>query len=602
VGTETVKDSIVVHYTINGGGLVREKITLTEPMAAGASQEYTFTKPASIQKSGSYALDVVALAFNDNKCGNHYPSRRVLNYGGSERKIFETDKFEGCGFVLLNTGLVGSEHKWTLNGNAVGDNGPILNVTQSGTVRVEVTNAGCPGDPLIANLTVTVNAIPEITAKSVEEVCGKDVPNGLTLKINETGSSDFTYTWKRRRNPPLAPEIISSTNELTVRQNENLIAEMTNKTTKCTNSKEVTVRIWNVKADLVAPTACGRQIIEASNATTGEGCQYRWWIDSLCTGNWILAQDWSRSSGLRSIAHYDLKRACYKVDIKDPLGCGESTDTVGFITADDQPKEGSNTRLEAHPACSHNVGTREDPVRTTIPIVRVADADIFADTAIFKSRMLHFVADYDEGATKVTGYRWMFPANKRANLRVFVKDGNGTKRATDLTDVSPDLANQPCISLFVVGNAAVQDVACTLRVYSAIQDPVIVNPAQGKFGCFSDYVYIFNAVLSNPNWVEDAPEIKCGNVRREKGVTNAYEVMVYPNPSTGVYSINADLKAVENLDAQVFDINGRLIFQQTWTGAESYAKEIDLSHVPAGVYILKLMGDKGFVSQRLVKE
>jgi hypothetical protein len=602
VGTAPIRDSIVVQYTINGGGLVRERIRLSQPMDAGATQEYTFQKPASIAKSGSYALDVVALAFNDNKCANHYPSRRVLNYGGSDRKIFQTDKFTGCGFVLLNTGLVGSEHKWTLNGNPVGDNGPILNVTQSGTVRVEVTNAGCPGDPLTADLTVTVNPIPEITAKAVEEVCGKEVPNGLTLKINEAGSTQFDYVWKRRRIPPLAPEIIGNANELTVRQNENLIAEMTDKATGCTNTKDISVRIWNVKADLVAPTACGRQVIEANNPTTGEGCLYRWWIDSLCTGKWTLAQDWSRSSGLRSISHYELKRACYKVDIKDPLGCGESTDTIGFVTAEEQPAEGKTKRLEAHPACSHNIGTPEDPIRSTIPIVRVADADIYEDTTIFKSRMLHFVADYDEGATKYTGHRWMFPANKRANLRVFAKNGNGTRRILDLTDVSTELANQECISLFVVNNAAVQDVRCTLRVYSAIQDPVVVDPARGKFGCFNDYVYVFNAVLSNPNWVEDSPEIKCGNVKRENRVTDAYEVMVYPNPSTGVYSINADLKAVENLNAQVFDINGRLIFQQTWTGAESYTKEIDLSHVPAGVYILKLMGEKGFVSQRLVKE
>ena len=65
------------------------------------------------------------------------------------------------------------------------------------------------------------------------------------------------------------------------------------------------------------------------------------------------------------------------------------------------------------------------------------------------------------------------------------------------------------------------------------------------------------------------------------------EVSVYPNPSNGVFNVNTSLN--ETLNANVFDVAGKLIYTSTLSNSST----IDLSNFGKGTYILELSNSKG---------
>lgn len=65
------------------------------------------------------------------------------------------------------------------------------------------------------------------------------------------------------------------------------------------------------------------------------------------------------------------------------------------------------------------------------------------------------------------------------------------------------------------------------------------------------------------------------------------EVSVYPNPSNGVFNVNTSSN--ETLNANVFDVAGKLIYTSTLSNSST----IDLSNFGKGTYILELSNSKG---------
>ena len=65
------------------------------------------------------------------------------------------------------------------------------------------------------------------------------------------------------------------------------------------------------------------------------------------------------------------------------------------------------------------------------------------------------------------------------------------------------------------------------------------------------------------------------------------EVSVYPNPSNGVFNVNISVN--ETLNANVFDVAGKLIYTSTLSNSST----IDLSNFGKGTYILELSNSKG---------
>lgn len=73
-------------------------------------------------------------------------------------------------------------------------------------------------------------------------------------------------------------------------------------------------------------------------------------------------------------------------------------------------------------------------------------------------------------------------------------------------------------------------------------------------------------------------------------------INVYPNPTRGSLTITRE--SSEAWQAAVLDLQGRLLMQQGLSGATS---QLDLSHLPAGMYLLRLSDGQGLRSVRVEK-
>ena len=75
------------------------------------------------------------------------------------------------------------------------------------------------------------------------------------------------------------------------------------------------------------------------------------------------------------------------------------------------------------------------------------------------------------------------------------------------------------------------------------------------------------------------------------------ELMVYPNPSTGL--VNVDLgDEVSRVELTITELLGRIVFRESFTNTSSV--RMDLSGLGKGAYILNTVSEDGAVSTPLV--
>jgi hypothetical protein len=77
------------------------------------------------------------------------------------------------------------------------------------------------------------------------------------------------------------------------------------------------------------------------------------------------------------------------------------------------------------------------------------------------------------------------------------------------------------------------------------------------------------------------------------------EIYLYPNPVSDRFSVSCGLKMIKRLS--VLDLKGQIFFDQEI--AESNKFVVDLSQIPAGVYVVRVeTNNKGNMIRRLVKK
>lgn len=75
------------------------------------------------------------------------------------------------------------------------------------------------------------------------------------------------------------------------------------------------------------------------------------------------------------------------------------------------------------------------------------------------------------------------------------------------------------------------------------------------------------------------------------------QIEIFPNPTSGLIQINADLGGRKELT--VMTISGQSVLEDSFL---SKKKTLDLSSLPAGMYLVKLTSKEGNVTQRIIKE
>ncbi|MBK7965766.1 MAG: T9SS type A sorting domain-containing protein [Bacteroidetes bacterium] len=75
------------------------------------------------------------------------------------------------------------------------------------------------------------------------------------------------------------------------------------------------------------------------------------------------------------------------------------------------------------------------------------------------------------------------------------------------------------------------------------------------------------------------------------------EIKIYPNPTKG--KINISVEEIKNSNAFIYDLSGKLIFQEPLTHKITL---IDVNFLSVGVYVIKVVGKDFSVERKLVKE
>jgi hypothetical protein len=79
------------------------------------------------------------------------------------------------------------------------------------------------------------------------------------------------------------------------------------------------------------------------------------------------------------------------------------------------------------------------------------------------------------------------------------------------------------------------------------------------------------------------------------GGTN--ELSLYPNPTDGQLTIDNGELTIENVE--IFDVLGRLCHVET---RHATSLQLDISHLPSGIYFVKIKTETGIITKKIVKQ
>ena len=80
-------------------------------------------------------------------------------------------------------------------------------------------------------------------------------------------------------------------------------------------------------------------------------------------------------------------------------------------------------------------------------------------------------------------------------------------------------------------------------------------------------------------------------------------IRLYPNPSTGKFTVRFGIDQLETVNVRVFNKLGQEIFSRTLNQVHgSFEEQIDLRGYPAGVYSFQLITGRGVVNRQFIIE
>ena len=78
------------------------------------------------------------------------------------------------------------------------------------------------------------------------------------------------------------------------------------------------------------------------------------------------------------------------------------------------------------------------------------------------------------------------------------------------------------------------------------------------------------------------------------------EFILFPNPTSGVMTVQISLASVSPMTLHLFDMTGKVLFQEEVSLQARYQHEFDLSGKPAGIYLMRLTTVEGSATRRVI--
>ena len=88
----------------------------------------------------------------------------------------------------------------------------------------------------------------------------------------------------------------------------------------------------------------------------------------------------------------------------------------------------------------------------------------------------------------------------------------------------------------------------------------------------------------------------------DKNPTALESVLVYPNPSDGLFNVELQSNQNNDIKISIYDVRGRIIFEQRYANSLRFEQTIDLSLVDSGIYIMEISDGKNKINRRIIKQ
>ena len=235
--------------------------------------------------------------------------------------------------------------------------------------------------------------------------------------------------------------------------------------------------------------------------------------------------------------------------------------------------------------------------------------------------------------------------NSTENLGLSIPDGTGNNVYGDpiTTPISiPDLGTVSSLTVNVdVSHSYIQDLQIALfhpdlETYAVLwqrscedEDGIDItfsdgasavqcaNPTVGNFAPFEE-LSIFEGMQSQGNWilyVRDGFDGDVGVINDwsieictevplsvSDNITALEEVLIYPNPSNGLFNVELQSNQSADIEISVYDVRGRIIFEDRYDNTLRFEQTIDLSQVNSGIYIMEISDGKNTINKRIIKQ
>lgn len=180
----------------------------------------------------------------------------------------------------------------------------------------------------------------------------------------------------------------------------------------------------------------------------------------------------------------------------------------------------------------------------------------------------HMIYGSSQGSILVTLTRW----DTGLNMRIPVASGNVT-----LSGMAMSWTNFSIPINYVDGN---NPDTC-----------IIVMKASGNNPTNNDYLWVDGLAFSG----------SVTGIQNQNSFLNG--LTVFPNPSSEKITVSISIKTQQAVSLNVFDINGKLIRTKELGVIQGESKQImDLTGVAKGNYILKIIGEAGTETRKIVVE
>jgi hypothetical protein len=79
------------------------------------------------------------------------------------------------------------------------------------------------------------------------------------------------------------------------------------------------------------------------------------------------------------------------------------------------------------------------------------------------------------------------------------------------------------------------------------------------------------------------------------------DLSIFPNPTDGLLNVSFTTDKSQSVKIEIFSMNGEMIYSKDYGNINgSFDKQIDLSSVAKGIYILRLISDNGTTNEKIL--